>query len=527
MAVVMAASFMLTACGDEDGSGYIFKYTLLSDPENLDPQMATDLSSLNVIGNMFMGLLVQNASGGFDEAACESYTVSEDGLVYEFKIRQGIMWQSVSDFTAEMTAHDFVFAFRRLLDPETTSPHAKDFYCIGNAYAVNLFGAPVETLGVTAVSDYELRIELAYANANFLYLLTTTPAYPCNEEFFYMTKGKYGLKADAIASNGAFYLTSWLFDPYGKDNYLIMRRNISYNDYKTVYPYSINYFIARNNEEKKLNDFTEGDTDVIDYSGTDSKLLEEYKYESFETTSIGLVFNLENEYMNIPEVRQALSLSLDDKRLDSLPKALRIAGGIIPSEISVLNKKFRELCAEPISEEYNLSLSQLLWNSSLTQKEKSSLDGTTIIVPESFEYYDVINEITAQWQESLNFFCGVEVLNEREYNLRIKEGKYLIALTEIKPTANHPSLCFDKFVNNGMFDFDITELDQIMGESSREASLSNCVKFYSQAEKLLVENDYYLPLFYQSEYLLYEDDKQDISFNPFSLRLFFENAKKF
>lgn len=527
LAIMMIASCLLTACSDEDGSGYTFKYTLLSDPQNLDPQMAEDLSSLNVISNIYTGLLKQTPTGGIECDACESYTVSSDGLVYTFKIKEGIMWQTNAEFEAQMTAHDFVYGFERLISPQTGSPHAKDFYCIKNAQAINTAGAPLDTLGVEALSDYELKIELSTANSDFLYLLTTPPSFPCNEAFFHFTKGKYGLNTNAVASNGPFYITSWLYDPFGKDNYLILRRNPSYNDLSTVYPYSINYFIQRNDPEKKLYDFTEGETDVVDYQGTDEDYLEKYTYNSYQTMSVGLIFNLDNECMQYDEVRQALSMSLDMSVFDNLPKALEKATGIIPSEVSILNKSFRELYAEPPACEYNLSLAQLLWQSNLTLKERSSLDGTNIIVPQSFEYFDVLNELVSQWQTGLQFYCGIEVLPDDEYEKRIEEGRFIVALSLNNSDENLPQRFFDEFIYGGLYRYQIAEFNQIITAARLEYSLSRCAAYYSQAERYLVDNNYYIPLFYQSEYLLIGEDIKDVEYNPFTKCLKFENAKCF
>ncbi len=527
LAVLMIASCLLTACSDEDGSGHTFRYTLLSDPQNLDPQMAEDLSSLNVISNIYTGLLRQTQTGGIECDACESYTVSADGLVYNFKIKEGIKWQTNAEFEADMTAHDFVYGFKRLLSPNTGSPHAKNFYCIKNAQAINTMGAPLDTLGVEALSDYELRIELSSANSDFLYLLTTPPSFPCNEEFFYFTKGKYGLNTNAVASNGPFYITSWLYDPYGKDNYLILRRNASYNDINTVYPYAINYFIQRNNPEKKLYDFTEGETDVVDYIGTDEDYLNEFAYKSYQTMSVGLVFNLENECMQYDEVRQALAMSLDMSVFEDLPRSLKKATGLIPSEVSILNKSFRELYAQPSAEEYNLSLAQLLWQSNLTLKERSSLDGTNILVPQSFEYFDILNDVVSQWQTGLQFYCGVEVVPDDEYEKRISEGKFVVALSYNTADENLPQRFFDNYVYGGLYRYQIAELNQIITAAKLEYSLSKCASYYSQAEKYMIDKNYYIPLFYQSEYLLIGEDITDVEYNPFTKCIKFEKAKCF
>ena len=87
---------MFSGCEEDDGSGHTFKMNLASNPENLDPQMATDLSSRIVISNMMDGLVKINESGAIEADAAESYSISSDGLVYTFNLKKNIMWEAMN-----------------------------------------------------------------------------------------------------------------------------------------------------------------------------------------------------------------------------------------------------------------------------------------------------------------------------------------------------------------------------------------------------------------------------------------------
>ena len=95
------------------------------------------------------------------------------------------------------TANDFVFAFKRIFEKNTKSPYAESFSCIKNAGKIITGELGADSIGVTAKGDFELEIDLDYPNANFLSLMTTSAAKPCNEQFFNNTKGKYGLETDS------------------------------------------------------------------------------------------------------------------------------------------------------------------------------------------------------------------------------------------------------------------------------------------------------------------------------------------
>ena len=206
---IMLFIFSVSSCKEEDGSGHIFKMNIENNPKNLDAQMATDKESIMIITNMMEGLMKRQSSGAIVPAAAESFEMSEDGLVYTFYLKKNLKWDTAADFTADVTADDFVFAFQRIFDKGTKSPYKNDYLCIKNASKVANDIVGLNQLGVKAIDEYTIEFTLEYPYFDFLTLLTKTAAFPCNREFFEFTKGKYGMSAEATASNGAFYLKEW------------------------------------------------------------------------------------------------------------------------------------------------------------------------------------------------------------------------------------------------------------------------------------------------------------------------------
>ncbi len=529
--MVLCLIFALTSCSKSDGMNVLFKYALSSDPKNLDPQLATDSSSLMIIENLYEGLIKKSKDGKLENGVAESYSVSENGLKIKFNLKKNYYWKGTNDTRFNLTAKDFVFAFRRLVDPKTYSPYAKKYYAIKNAEKVNKGQLSVDNLSVVAEDDYTLAIELEHPNAEFFSLLAESSSMPCNEEFFYKTEGKYGLETDSIIANGPFFLFKWVYDPYGKDNYLILRKSTYYNSISNVYPSGLNFFVVKD-ENNRLEGFKKGKYDFFVDDGSNKSLynkdniVEKYTYKSS-----GLVFNLNNPIMKNQGVRKALALAINRKILKrEFKNGIESASGLIPHSVTILNKSFRELSSEPADSLYNESLAQYMWTSSLTKAEKNLLNSSTIIVPKGCTNIEYLDIYIKQWEDTLDFFCSVEVLDDNEYINRIKSGNYYMAYCEFSGKTNSPEDFLSTFMTgneNNIYSFSDNNYDSILNLRNTKNNLSECVDIYSKAERYLIENYYYVPMFYNSQYLIYNKKIKGPLYDPFTQQLHFSKLKKF
>lgn len=181
--LVLALSISFSACGK---SKSVLSYSLSSVPTNLDPQTTTDYNAMEVIENIYEGLFIKDKNGNAILGAAESCDVSDDGTTYTFKIKKGNRWKYYKKdnkygdekLQMEVTANDFVFAFKRLMDPSTVSPYALNFYCLQNAEKVHSGALSSGMLGVHALDDYTLQFKLDYANPLFPELLESEAASP-------------------------------------------------------------------------------------------------------------------------------------------------------------------------------------------------------------------------------------------------------------------------------------------------------------------------------------------------------------
>ena len=169
-ALSFGIALSLTACKKNDGKNYIFRYDISANPVTLDPQQANEPNSNIIIKNVYLGLLTVNSDGSIDSGVAEKYSVSPDGLTYTFTLRDDIFWTNSEGFEEKCTAKDFVFGFERLFSPATESLRAKDYYCIKDSESYHNGGK--DSVGVKALSDFELEITLEEPNPRFPALLT-------------------------------------------------------------------------------------------------------------------------------------------------------------------------------------------------------------------------------------------------------------------------------------------------------------------------------------------------------------------
>jgi oligopeptide transport system substrate-binding protein len=209
-----------------------------AEPDSLDPHKVQTTWENNIIGDMFMGLLTEDAHANPVPGAAESYVESADGLTYTFKIRDHIWSDGVP-----VTAHDFVFSLRRILDPKTAAPYASLLYPIKNAEAVNGGRLPVAALGAKALDDKTLQLTFDYQVPYLPQLLTHYTMMPVPQHVV----EKYGdrwLDPQNIAVNGAYKLNEWI-----PNDHITLTQNPHFYDAKNVSIETVNFYPTQDYSE--------------------------------------------------------------------------------------------------------------------------------------------------------------------------------------------------------------------------------------------------------------------------------------
>jgi len=516
---------MVSAAGcskeEDDGSGYTFTYTLHGNPQNLDPQLATDRSSLMVIKNMFLGLMTFDAEGELTCGVAESFTVSEDGLRYSFTLRDDCYWYSADGTESVVTAHDFVYAFKRIFDPQTRSPYREKFSFIHNARTIIDGNMDYSELGVYAVNNTELVFHLDRSNSEFLYLLTTPPAMPCNKQFFEGTKARYGLDEESVISNGAFYMTQWSYDDYGTDNLIYMKRNYDNSQYDRVFPYMLTFIIDRD-KDAPADNFNSSLTDCY-ISETEQKktFMGTSSTRGYEVASVGITFNRELDIDK--DIKKALLLAIDRESLDNMDTdGFRSAYGIVPGGLKLGGKSFRNSVPDSENELYQSEMP------TITEKEAEELysctDDAKVLVRNTADA-GLMSKIIADWQDELGIYIGIDYVSDSEYYSRLSRGEYFMAFREITCEDNSVYYYLLNFADT-VFGDDASsftgELDSAVMLSEAEA-----LDIFSRVEGDIIDSGDYIPLFYKKSFLVSNKKTDDLYFDPFSGQIDFRYAKFF
>jgi len=176
-----------------------------ADPPTLDPTLAGDVASVGIIDQLFSGLVELSQEMEIAPAVARTWEVLEGGRKYVFHLRDDVRW---SDGTP-VTAGDFEYAWKRVLNPATRSPAATYLYDVKGAKAFHSGQAPTpDSVGVRALDELTLVVELEGPAGYFLHLLATSATYPVPRHVV-GAKGAAWTEVGNIVTNGPFRLEAW------------------------------------------------------------------------------------------------------------------------------------------------------------------------------------------------------------------------------------------------------------------------------------------------------------------------------
>ncbi len=303
-----------------------------ADPETLDQHKTSTVYEGNIMRDLYEGLVAYSAAGKIIPGVAESWTQSEDGKTYTFKLRDNAKWSNGDP----VKAGDFVFSLRRIMNPETGAKYATILYPILNAEAINKGEKKVEELGVKAIDDHTLEITLAQATPYFVDLLahqTGLPVHPASVEKF----GTDFVKAGNMVSNGAYMLAE--FTPNAQ---IKMVKNPNFHDAANVAIDTVFYYPTED-RGAALRRFQAGELHSNDDVPTEQmafikkELADQFKPAPYLGTYY-YALNMNDEALAKPEVRQALSMALDREFLaDEIWGGTMIAGySLVPPASTIM-----------------------------------------------------------------------------------------------------------------------------------------------------------------------------------------------
>ncbi len=228
-----------------------------SEPDSLDPIHAQTNVSASILYDIGEGLLSEDQSNKPVPGVAKSWKVSDDGLVYTFHLREDAKWSNGEP----VTAADFVYAFKRAVNPKNAAEMGYKLAPIENAQAIMDSKKLVSSLGVKALNSHTLEIKLDHPVYYFLSIMTDPVSYPV------YIKGvkKYGASfftPEHYVSNGAYYLKEWI-----QNGHITVTKNPYYWDAKNVHIKNVQ-FLPIVDRMSAYNAYASGQLDYVMYVPT-------------------------------------------------------------------------------------------------------------------------------------------------------------------------------------------------------------------------------------------------------------------
>lgn len=296
----------VTACLALPAYGAVLNVHNGGDPSSLDPHKVSGDWENRIVGDIFEGLVTEDINAEPIPGQAESWEISEDGLTYTFNLRDGIQW---TDGTP-VTAGDFVFAFQRLMNPETAANYAYLQYPIKNAEGVNKGDiSDLGEMGVRAIDDKTLEITLEQPTPYFIGALTHYTAYPVPQHVV-EEHGAEWMRVENIQVNGPYKPVEWV-----PGSHVLTEKNDGYYDAANVSIAGVKFFVLED-ESAALKRYRAGEFDILTEFPTDQYewMQENLPGQARAAPYAGLyyyVFNHNQPPFDNANVRKALSMSVN------------------------------------------------------------------------------------------------------------------------------------------------------------------------------------------------------------------------
>ncbi len=535
---IITATLMLTICliftSCSFGSKFLKKskydklisYTFLNAPKNLDPQTAYETEEITLISNIFEGLYKKNLKNEYELGIAEKVNESDDEKTLTFTIKNNAFWRfPKEEKNVKVTANDFVFAFKRLINPKTNSPYASNYFFIKNAKKIYEGKMPIDSLGVYKNKNNELIIELEYKTPFLKELLSQTAAMPCNENFFDSTKGCYGTSKDTVISNGPFYLNSWNIEK--NTTKFRIRKNDKYHQKDMVKIIGVNFSVKTSDEAFNLFKNNEINSAIVSSNQFNNLPKDQFQSTAFQNKVTGIIFNNKNKFLSDVKTHTALSYSVDRYKLeDKLISKQTIANNLIPNSITIMGKPYNKLKKRSCCPSYNPEQAKDLFKTAKEEAKKKdkkfNINSFSILTKDSSN--QILNQLLQTWQKDLNLFLKIDNQNEEQYDKKLKNGQFDCALISINSTYNSPASILKTFTSNSPLNYSkyfIPEFDEQLYSATNQNDIDSATEKYRELEETIVRYGFFIPLTFETEYFVTDKKIKNIMFNPSSKQFYY------
>ncbi|MGZ0051021.1 peptide ABC transporter substrate-binding protein [Brevibacillus gelatini] len=517
MSSILVLSAALAGCGGGEQAGKqgnsaeseqtsgpkILRMNMKTEPPTADPGLAEDSISGAIMRATFDGLTRIGEDGKPHESVAEKIEVSEDGLTYTFHLRDS-KWSNGDPVTAK----DFEFAWKRVLDPKLGSTYAYQLYYLKNAEEYNLGKAKAEDVGVKATDDKTLVVTLKNPTPFFLELTAFYTYFPVNQKVVESTQNWAG-DAKTHVGNGPFKIETW-----EHKSKLVLVKNENYWDKDVVKLDKIDFSMVED-ENTELSMFDNGDLDwagaPISALPTDAipALKEAGKMQTRAIAGTYLYkFNTEQPPFNNAKIRKAFAYAIDRKTIiDNVTQANQEpAMGLVPPTMAV--------ATGPYFKDGDVETAKKLLEEGMKEEGITKLPTVTLSYNTSEAHKKIAEAIQDQWKKAL----GVEVkLENKEWKVfldDLHQGKFQIARSSWTGDYNDPYTFLDLFRlkkgSNNDTNWENPKYQQLLNQSLVEKDPEKRKQILAEAEALFMDEMPAAPIYFYTHSYVKSDKVQGV-----------------
>lgn len=511
--IIIMLSFIALSCSSKPSSNdnNSIVISLGGEVATIDPHLNTASTGTVYIRHFFEGLMKKDKDGNLVGGMAENYKMSEDGVSYIFYLRTNAKWSDGKPVTAD----DFVYSYRRFVDPKTAAPYASLMAPIKNALKISKGEISTEELGIKKIDDYTLEITLENPTAYFLELADMFV--PVRKDIIEEYGDTWVQTPESYIGNGPYKMTERV-----RDDKIVMQINTNYYDKDKL--------VAKNITVSMVADKNTALAALRNGQIHFSTLVPNQEIENLQKEGLivmnqayGTTFfeiNLTNEAFKDSRVRRALALAIDRNYIvESVNKAGQIpAGAFVPPLISDYKGEFRANGGDYISVNTN-DYQKNIEEAKKLMAEAGYPNGENYPVIEVLVANDgnvvMVEAIQQMWKN-----IGVDaVIVPREWSVILQSFRdlsYQMILSGWTGDYNDPMTMLELYLSYAPSNpgYNNPEYDKLIESSKYIVNPEERMKVLHDAEAILMYDMPIIPIHYRSNVLMVDKKLKDYKLDP-------------
>lgn len=520
---------LATGCGTPGGGksdgdsadGKVFRYAVNTLPTTLDPTKGQSIGD-NEIQHAVTEGLTRNTAGDVKPGIAESWDESEDGLTYTFHLRKDAKWSDGEPITAA----DFEYSWKRLVNPETASPYAFIGDCLKNGQAIEQGKMDVEELGVKAVDDTTLEVTLEHPTSYFLSLIGSSGQFaPLRQDIVEKYGTDFAATSEKNVYSGPFVMTS------SEDNVWTFEKNDNYWDKDSINldKCELNYV---ENTDTQLSMYEAGD---LDYVQVPTAYVSDYKDKAdvFANGNVDFCYinsKSDNPVLGNKNFRLALNYALNRNDYNKLANAdtFTAFNGLVFPGLQAKGTTYGEAYdlnsySYPLDGDQDKATEYL--NAAMKELGIANASDITVevVTTDADSSKRIVETLQEQWQNALGIKVKIRQVTYADiYGKVFPEHDYEIGYGGWGSDYDDPYSYLELFKSDSSYNYsqyENPEVDQLLIASQDEPDTDKRMDELNQAEQDILADGAFVPLQARNVYYMLDDDTTGINFYYCSLNI--------